>query len=148
MLPALSRLHYSQEDIGVKRGFDVAELSNEGTEDEDYEGHPYAMFITGTGDGRYVRIPITVEKRARFIARVGWSDYFYAEHGGGVTLRDLGLVPGKVVQVLSQYPDWIFHLEDYTMATPAVVAVWCEPKPDTEEIARVKKYAYAVVEPR
>lgn len=89
----------------------------------------------------------TLHKKTRFVARVGWSDYFYAEHGGGVTLTDLGLVPGKTTQMIHRYPGWIFHLEDYTQSKPAVVQVWCEPKPDEEEITRVKKYAQAVVAP-
>jgi len=129
----------------MKRGFDDAELSNEGNKNEAYVGYPYVMFLTR--DGRYVRISTTLHKKTRFIARVGWSDYFYAEHGGGVTLTDLGLVPGKTTQMLPQFPDWIFHLEDYTQAKPPVVQVWCESKPDEEEITQVKKHAHAVVAP-
>ncbi len=135
----------AQEDIGMKRGFDEAELSNEGAEDEAYIGYPYAMFLTQ--DGRDARISTTLHKKTRFIACVGCWDYFYAEHGGGVTLTDLGLVPGKTTQMVHRYPGWIFHLEDYTQSKPAVVQVWCEPKPDEEEITRVKKYAQAVVAP-
>ena len=65
MLPSLSKLPYAQENIGMKRGFDEAELSNEGSKDEAYIGYPYAMFLTQ--DGRYVRIS-TDTKRKRHSA--------------------------------------------------------------------------------
>jgi hypothetical protein len=129
----------------MKRGFEPAELSREGTLDEKYLGHPYAMFFTA--DGRYVRISTTPSNQTRFIGHGDCYKYLYAEHGGGVTFSGFGLVAGKTTQMIGMYPGWIFHVEDHTLTKRAAMQVWCEPKPDEEEIARVKKYAMAVISP-